>query len=295
MAQYETLQDGARALLVDVVNGVRETRQDFVIVGGWSPLLLNAGEIPHPGTIDVDVLFAEGATANALRSVVEHLLESGFHPSAKHHFQLLKAIDVRGQPFLYNVDLLHPSEAVSGKPSKGDLFVEHIALDVPMNAIRVDKYRGVSIAAPHSGFIFEEGRIVVTPVDAASLDGTTAHADVPVMDELGLLVTKSLSVKMAKRPRDAFDIYMAAAHARDRASLIASARSLEDSKQLGAFLALGHLWSALEDEHFDIRVNDYMPPERQLEFDQLIESRPFSTAVWQVLEEAGVPAPSSTD
>ena len=172
MPDFETVQEAAKALLVDAVRCVAKTAHRFAVVGGWSPVLLNAGEIPHPGTADVDLLFEEGATTNSLQEVVRTLLDSGFYPSAKHAFQLIRPAIVAGQTLYYNVDLLHPSEALPAFPSDSDMFVDHIQLEIPLGTAAAGLYRGKSIAAPHSGFVFKGERIVDHSVEYSDLHGT---------------------------------------------------------------------------------------------------------------------------
>ncbi|MDQ2974783.1 MAG: hypothetical protein M3R69_05130 [Acidobacteriota bacterium] len=59
--------DASYALLGEVEEIVSGLNHEHVIVGGWSPYLLNAKPIPHPGTKNIDVLFAEAATPGTLR------------------------------------------------------------------------------------------------------------------------------------------------------------------------------------------------------------------------------------
>ncbi len=277
-------------MLIDAVNCVGGTGHDFAVVGGWSPVLLNSHTIPHPGTIDADLLFSRGAEEGGLHEVVRALIDTGFHPSAKHAFQLLRVVSVAGQDMVFNVDLLHPSEAITGRPSSADLFVEHIKLEIPWDAIRGERFAAKSIAAPHSGFILDDRRYVWEKVYVEDLDGEKSSAEVPVIDELALLVTKSRSVAMPKRPRDSFDIWLAIDQARDPEQLAADTRRLEETRT-EAFLSLGEIWRVLDDESFDRRVNDYMPEDRQLESDELTSERPFAARVGAFLEEAEVPRP----
>src|SRR5207302_361518 len=81
---------------------------------------------------------------------------------------------------------------------------------------------------------------------------------IPVIDELGLIVTKCTSVKSLKRDRDALDLYFAVAQARSSKKLIEQLRLLEDQSQK-AYLALGEFLKWLErsrgfEDRFEIAV-----------------------------------------
>ena len=55
-----SINDGAKELLrntIAVLNNFEEL--EYIIIGGWCPLLRNKTEICHPGTLDVDILFKE--------------------------------------------------------------------------------------------------------------------------------------------------------------------------------------------------------------------------------------------
>jgi hypothetical protein len=66
MANYPNLVAGAKGLLGDCINILSEINPAYVIVGGWSPLLLSSGVIRHPGTHDVDLLFSDGLVLKIL-------------------------------------------------------------------------------------------------------------------------------------------------------------------------------------------------------------------------------------
>lgn len=212
--QYPTIQSAARGLLGEVVNAIG-ARQKYVVVGGWSPYLLNNGPIPHPGTKDVDLLFLNGDRENELKSVVGHLRSQGFLPSAKHEFQLLRILNVRGVEFVFNVDLLHPGPLQANTVD----FVKHLELPVPLNEFRNDRYTSKSIGVPGAKFLFD-GFIDFLPCQFELPNGDSPQLAVPVMREVGTIVTKSGTVLMKKRARDSFDVFVATTQVRDRKALL---------------------------------------------------------------------------
>ena len=110
MRDTETIQDGAYTLLADTIKILNEEKMNYIIVGGWSPFLLNDNPIKHPGTKDVDILFSHAYEKGNLEEIITKLLKSNFILSAKHDFQLFRKITVKGKEFVYNIDLLHPYE-----------------------------------------------------------------------------------------------------------------------------------------------------------------------------------------
>jgi hypothetical protein len=222
-----TVEDGTRVLLTETVRAARKTGLTFAVIGGWSPLLLNSSPIQHPGTRDVDLLFERGTEPGALKELIEELRGQQYFLSAKHPFQLLRLLDIAGTTLAFNVDLLHPLE---GKQVAGDLFEDHLEIDVRITERFGHLVQARSVATPLSRFIFD-GHVEDVLVDAVS---------VPLMNELGLLVTKSESVKSSKRTRDALDIFFAVVQARNFAKLVVSAQRLRTSAA-AAYLALADL------------------------------------------------------
>jgi len=62
MTNYDNLLAGAKGLLGDCAKILSATGITYTIVGGWSPLILNSGNIKHPGTLQLRSL------ANELKS-----------------------------------------------------------------------------------------------------------------------------------------------------------------------------------------------------------------------------------
>ena len=77
--EFETLDQAARALLIETCGLLDEKRIGYVIAGGWVPVLRGTGpDLVHPGTRDVDVLFiAYGTVARICKSAIALLAEHG--------------------------------------------------------------------------------------------------------------------------------------------------------------------------------------------------------------------------
>jgi hypothetical protein len=209
VAEYGSLNSAARGLLGEASSIATKCGKEFAVVGGWSPVLRNAARVSHPGTKDVDLLFSEGATKEALKDVVSAFLDRGYLLSAKHEFQVLRTLSVGGRMFVFNVDLLHPHEG----EVKGELCVDQLSFPIPHEDYKSTYVFTKSIALPNAGFVFD-GFVTEERVEFEMPDGTKANHAVPVIDEVGLLATKSKSCMVQKRPRDIFDIYLAIANPR---------------------------------------------------------------------------------
>jgi hypothetical protein len=60
-------------ILCDSVRIATEAGKPLVVIGGWSPFILNKGPIAHPGTHDVYLLFERAASVRELDVVVNSM------------------------------------------------------------------------------------------------------------------------------------------------------------------------------------------------------------------------------
>ncbi|AUH70813.2 hypothetical protein CAB17_01165 [Legionella sainthelensi] len=167
-------------------------------IGGWCPVLRNTSKIKHPGTLDVDILFKESYKSGYLQNVIKSFINTGFMPSAKHPFQLLKPKEINGERIIYNVDILHPN--MTEYSDQIGMFVDHLELDVPLNNSEKELKKMMSIVLPNSEILFREGLF-----DEFSRSGEVFK----LVSFLGMFITKMDSCQKQKRERDSFDIYLA--------------------------------------------------------------------------------------
>ncbi|MFA6629575.1 MAG: hypothetical protein WCS55_07375 [Sulfuricurvum sp.] len=195
--ELESINDGAKNLLKEtIVELSKFEKLEYIIIGGWCPFLRNTQVIPHPGTLDVDILFKEGYQSEALKDIIEAFIKAGFIPSAKHKFQLLKKQKIQGKDFIFNIDLLHP-KMTEYDENKG-LFVDHLDLDVPLQGEETVKM--MSIVLPNSALLFDDDLF-----DKFTLD----NFEFNLVNFTGMFLTKMESCQKQKRERDSFDIYLA--------------------------------------------------------------------------------------
>jgi len=242
---YPTVEEAVFGLLGEVVKILERVGEPYVVIGGWSPLLLARGDIRHPGTRDVDVLFNGGEARLQLDAAFRGFLERDYLPSAKHPFQLIRVLQVGGQPMAFNVDLLHPRHDDGDAPID-EMFVEQLDLGVPLNDFLKDHYLMKSIVTPDIAFVFEDQRWADAEFSSKQPDGSDGSGVVRVIDELALVVSKARSVSSSKRERDAFDIALSVAQARDPEALRAAALDLED-RRCATFGLLGYVLRAVQD------------------------------------------------
>ena len=210
-----TIQDGAFALLGETTEILNDKGVEYIIVGGWSPFLLNANPFPHPGTKDVDILFKSGTKEGELKSLIEDFIKKGFIQSAKHPFQLLKAIEINGLKFMFNIDLLHPDN----QEKDPQMFVDHIDFPVKeSHTMRVD-YKGKTIILPKSDFFFNDFS-TSHKQEFELTDGRKKTIEFNLLNEAGLILSKTKSAFNEKRTRDAYDIFLAIKQNRNYAATI---------------------------------------------------------------------------
>jgi hypothetical protein len=277
---FSTIPEAARGLLGEACTIANKSNLRYAVCGGWSPYLRNSGKIPHPGTKDVDLLFSQATEVGALREVLRAFLEAGYLPSAKHEFQLLRLLKVDKQNFVFNVDFLHPTEPGNTAP----LFVDHLDITTSTGEPVFILAKGKSISLPDSQIVFEGDLAASEELNYTTAAGEPALLTLPLLDEVGLLVTKSKSCSSSKRHRDLFDIYLAIKQARDPNALRLKLSALKATSQ-GPFESLSGIRRALDPQK--------LTPDVKACF-QRAGTDPI-TAVQEIaafLDEMGVPLPN---
>jgi hypothetical protein len=209
----ENVLDGAKELLVDTISALeRSSIRDYMVIGGWCPYLRNESGLPHPGTLDVDILFKDGGKEGFLKPAIEALKRNGFILSAKHSFQLLREKTIHGERLVYSVDLLHPS--MGDEDTR--MFVDHLDLDVFWDAEERRVKKATSMVLPNSAILFQE-----------NLSSKFEFLDIAfnLVDFTGMFITKMDSCQKQKRERDAFDLYVALRSGRINFETIARIRN----------------------------------------------------------------------
>jgi hypothetical protein len=258
--EYNNVLEAAKGVLLDAACILKTIGFEYIVIGGWCPFLRNQRrETPHPGTKDIDLLFQDADAPNGLKIVVESFLASGYLPSAKHQFQLLRVIRVKDQDFVFNIDLLHPSESKTNP----ELFVDHFEFDICENSALKSKWRMKSIVLPSSAILFK-GFFSSFDFSAVRPNGDSGMVQLPLLNEAGLVLSKCQSIKTAKRDRDAFDMYLMLSQP-DNSKTIFQLRTISKGNEDVRFL-LNDCCNYVEGNSliFDKNVIKFFPSDREI-------------------------------
>jgi hypothetical protein len=182
--------EAVRSVLVEIGQILGSFQGKFAVVGGAVPwLLLDNVEMPHVGTIDIDL----GLDAAALQNgeyvhLVEALRTKGYGQSALKKFQLVRTMKATdGNPIQVNIDFLMPREVQieKNKPPILDDFAVQRADGADL-ALRFNQLVAVRAAMPEGGMNTVE--IAVCSIPA-------------------LLAMKGFALQKRYKQKDAYDIY----------------------------------------------------------------------------------------
>jgi hypothetical protein len=244
----DSILDGAKELLVETISALDQASvRDFIVIGGWCPYLRNQSVLTHPGTLDVDLLFKDGERGGSLRPAILALKQKGFILSAKHSFQLLLEKTIRNERLIYNVDLLHPSMSDTNPM----MFVDHLDLDIPLDADERRVKMATSIVLPNSAILFQENLFSKFTAWGNTFD---------LVDFTGMFISKMDSCQKPKRERDAFDLYVALKSGQIDFSTIARIRN--ENSRINNSLNLLSDYLKKNGQSFDRNVEQFLagPP-----------------------------------
>jgi hypothetical protein len=181
-----------KAVLVEIGQILGSFKGKFVVVGGAVPwLLLDNFEMPHVGTIDVDLgLDAEALADGEYVRLVDALMTHGYGQNKKlKKFQLVRRIEAtdEGDPIDIVVDFLMPRDAVidRNKPP----IIEDFA---------VQRADGTDLAMRFNQMVAVRG---------AMPNGGTNQVEIAVCSIPALLAMKGYAVHNRLKQKDAYDIY----------------------------------------------------------------------------------------
>lgn len=192
-SEYDTRTNRAvYSALIEIGQILGSYRGKFVVIGGAVPwLLLNAPDMPHIGTIDVDLsLDTEALAEGEYAHLVESLMRQGYHRHENRpRFQLVRSIPARdlGNDIDIVVDFLMPRDAeieVNSPPLVLDFAVQ-----------RAD---GADLALEFNHLL---------KIDGDMPDGGTNQVQIAVASIPALLAMKGYAISNRNKPKDAYDIY----------------------------------------------------------------------------------------
>ena len=181
-----------RSVLVEIGQVLGSYRGKFAVIGGAVPwLLLNESDMPHVGTLDVDLsLDAEAMGDGEYAQLVESLLRQGYHQSENRpRFQLVRTVPARdgGTDIDVVVDFLMPRDATIAKNTPP--LVANFA---------VQRADGADLALRFYQLVAIDGNMP---------DGGGNRVQIAVASIPALLAMKGYAIANRLKQKDAYDIY----------------------------------------------------------------------------------------
>lgn len=181
-----------KSVLVEIGQVLGSYKGKFAVIGGAVPwLLLSKPDMPHVGTLDVDLsVDAEALGDGEYAQLVESLLKQGYHqPKHLRRFQLVRAVPARdgGDDINVVVDFLMPRDATIVKNAPP--LVANFA---------VQRADGAELALKF---------YQVVPIDGDLPDGGRNRVRIAVASIPALLAMKGYAIEKRLKPKDAYDIY----------------------------------------------------------------------------------------
>ena len=192
-ADYDDRTTAAvKSVLIEVGQVLGSFRGKFAIIGGAVPwLLLDNEEMPHVGSMDVDIsLDAKALGDGEYATLVETLMANGYEQRAGfRRFQLARTVAVPdgGPPIDVVVDFLMPREV--------DIVKNSPPLVPDFAAQKTD---GAELATNFYQFIAIEGSMP---------DGGPNRIEIAVCSIPALLAMKGHALQNRLKQKDAYDIY----------------------------------------------------------------------------------------
>lgn len=181
-----------KSVLIEIGQILGSFKGKFAVIGGAVPwLLLNNEDMPHVGSIDVDLsLNPEVLGDGEYATLVETLMDNGYEKRPKlRRFQLIRNVPARdgGPPIDVIVDFLMPRDAAIVKNTP------------PLIAdFAVQKADGADLALRFYQFV---------AIDGPMPDGGTNRVEIAICSIPALLAMKGHALHGRLKQKDAYDIY----------------------------------------------------------------------------------------
>lgn len=181
-----------KSVLVEIGQILGSFRGKFAVVGGAVPwLLLDNEEMPHVGTLDVDLsLDAEALRDNEYASLVDALMGQGYHQQeTRRRFQLVRTVETSdgGAAIDVVIDFLMPREAIIERNIPP--LIENFAVQRADGADLATRfYQMVAISGPMP-------------------NGGANRVEIAVCSIPALLAMKGHALNGRLKQKDAYDVY----------------------------------------------------------------------------------------
>lgn len=200
--------EAVKSVLIEIAQALGSYEGKYAVVGGAVPwLLANNPDMPHIGTIDIDLsLKPEELGAYEYTGLIEALLKAGYRQEKDRKvYQLVRTIPgVEGEPPIdIEVDFMVPRGAVLMKNEAP--IVENFA---------VLKADGAELANEYQELVTIEGSMP---------DGAKNRVQIAVASIPALLAMKGLALKGRLKNKDAYDVYYCIRNYKDGPESLAKA------------------------------------------------------------------------
>jgi hypothetical protein len=192
-ADYDDRTTAAvKSVLIEIGQILGSFRGKFAVVGGAVPwLLLNNEDMPHFGSLDVDLgLHAEALGDGEYATLIEALMGNGYQQREElRRFQLVRLVPAKdgGPPIDIIVDFLMPRH------------VEIVKNNPPLIAdFAVQKADGADLALRFYQMV---------AIDRPMPDGGTNRVEIAVCSIPALIAMKGHAIQGRYKQKDAYDIY----------------------------------------------------------------------------------------
>jgi hypothetical protein len=191
-ADYEDRTTAAvKSVLVEIGQILGGFRGKYTVIGGAVPwLLLNNEEMPHVGSLDVDLgLDAEALGDGEYATLIEALRKNGYQQRTDlRRFQLVRQVPAKdGPPIDIIVDFLMPRDA------------EIIKNSPPLiSDFAVQRADGADLALRFYQMV---------AIDGPMPEGGTNHVEIAVCSIPALLAMKGHALHGRHKQKDAYDVY----------------------------------------------------------------------------------------
>lgn len=190
---YDDRTTGAvKAVLIEIGQILGSYQGKFAVIGGLVPwLLLDNEEMPHVGTIDIDLSLDHTALGDGeYATLVESLLDNGYRQSTElRRFQLVRTVPATdgGADIEVVIDFLMARDAkvVKNNPP----LIEDFA---------VQKADGADLALKFPNQV---------PIEGLMPNGSKNRVEVAVASIPALLAMKGYAINNRLKKKDAYDIY----------------------------------------------------------------------------------------
>ena len=193
---YPTLlTQAAESVLLELVTVLGAYRDQIVVVGGMVPkLLIPAPEVPHVGTIDVDLALDHQRFAESgYRTLHQLLSERGYQMDKNHPYIYRRSITASGQAVVVQVDMLAGEYGGTGRSRRTQRVQD----------LRPRKARGADLAFKDPAQVDIHGLLP---------GGAQDQAKVQVAAIVPFLVMKAIAMRERLKEKDPYDIHYCLRH-----------------------------------------------------------------------------------